>query len=135
MLLHVRKHRMILCTYCGEPADTRDHIIPWASQGSKKEKTFENQELTSACLECNVLLGDKLFVTIPQRAAYLLKKIPQRYKKVLRQPEWTLEELKELGPSLRQSIEKVEIERLRLRRRILHLEMATLGLSEASGEV
>jgi hypothetical protein len=44
-----RPRRVIgICTYCGRPANTRDHIIPRCRGGSD-----DPSNLTPACLECN----------------------------------------------------------------------------------
>jgi glycerol-3-phosphate dehydrogenase len=45
-----------------------------------------------------------LYFTIPSRAAYLLGTYERRYKKLLKQPDWSDEEIEELGPSMRTSI-------------------------------
>lgn len=37
-----------LCTYCGKPADTIDHIIPIIKGG-----TSDRENLTPACMDCN----------------------------------------------------------------------------------
>jgi 5-methylcytosine-specific restriction endonuclease McrA len=37
-----------LCTYCGDPANSIDHIVPIIKGG-----TSERENLTPACMDCN----------------------------------------------------------------------------------
>lgn len=37
-----------LCTYCGKPADSIDHIVPVINGG-----TGDRENLTPACMDCN----------------------------------------------------------------------------------
>lgn len=107
------------CTYCGAAdGNNRDHVVPAAyAQNAKHFHT----ETVPACHECNTLLGSRLFVTIPTRAAYLLGAYERRYKKLLSTPAWTDEELNDLGPSLRDSIVAAEAQRKTVAIRIEHL--------------
>lgn len=64
---------MNVCTYCGELADTRDHVVP---------RSYLNTGTTvPACRQCNGLLSSKLHITIESRAHYLLNnsKVHRRY--------------------------------------------------------
>ena len=102
-----------ICYYCGMPASTKDHVIPKAIL-----KTFDiqfNSEslhqyiknrtlLVPSCRECNNLLGATIQESLTARKAYLKKKLKQRYKKVLKMPKWTEEELNQMGKNLRSSI-------------------------------
>lgn len=95
------------CGYCGMPADTLDHFTP-VSVGAVltalgiKFKRY----LIPACRECNILAGSKLFKTIGQKRHYIKQRLRQRYKKQLNCPNWTQDELEDLGWNLRSMIEK-----------------------------
>ena len=81
----------------------------------------------ASCRECNALLGDNLFLTVETRAAYLLGVYQSRYRKLLAMPEWQKDELRDLGRTLRSSIETSLRERDNVRARILALEVVSYG--------
>ena len=94
-----------MCYYCGSVADTVDHVVPrhlLASAGNvglDLSKVMRIRIWTvAACRECNVLIGGAVFRTLPERVAYLKTKLRKRYKKWLKLPAWTEEEIAELGP-------------------------------------
>ena len=74
-----------------------------------------------------MLLGDRLYFSIPSRAAYLLGTYERRYKKLLQQPDWSDEEIEELGPSMRTSIIQTMKDKNEVRRQ---LEFLTLVADE-----
>jgi hypothetical protein len=117
---------MAECTYCGDPhGDEADHVIPKTTTGDREGL---RQETVPACRECNGLLGDKMYVTIQTRAAYLLGAVEARYKKVISMPVWDDEELEDLGPNMRASIEAVLTrERVSSPRRDLRVKYGDFG--------
>lgn len=120
------------CTYCGSwDGNHRDHVIP-ASYGQAK-KNFKC-ETVPACGECNVLLGDRLYFTLPSRAAYLMGVYQTRYKKLLKQPDWSDEEIEELGPSMRTSIIQTMKDKKEVRRQLEHLELVADERVEVSDD-
>ncbi len=63
----LRRKHLPPCTYCGEPADTRDHVPP------KVVAPF-NRKTVPACHRCNCsILLDKFLITVEERRAYVLK--------------------------------------------------------------
>ncbi len=57
----------MFCTYCGFPANQRDHLNP------KARNMGRSVGITVwACRECNVTLSDRPFFTIEDRAKFLL---------------------------------------------------------------
>jgi len=100
-----------ICSYCGEPADTKDHVFPirWA----------DNQEeghmiIVPACRSCNSMAGHKKFTDIYEKVKWLHEHIKSKYESILHMPDWSEEELKEISFELRQQIEQ----QLKLRDRI-----------------
>lgn len=75
------------------------------------------------CSECNVLLGARLYFSIPSRAAYLLGTYERRYKKLLKQPDWTPDEIEEIGPSMAASILQSMKDKKEVRRQLEHLQL------------
>lgn len=117
------------CTYCGSFSNLqRDHVIPVSSTGVPRN--YSLGELVPTCGECNALLGDKMFTTVPTRAAYLLGVYPRRYRKILALPEWDPEELEELSYGLRDVVERGLKEREYIKQRLENLEYVALGCSE-----
>jgi hypothetical protein len=114
------------CTYCGAwDGDNRDHVIPasYSQSVPYRKKTFRQKDTVPCCQECNVLLGARLCFTIPSRAAYLLGTYERRYKKLLNQPDWSDEEIEELGPSLRTSTIQSMKDKNEVRRQLEHLTL------------
>ena len=108
----------MICTYCKEPADTLDHIIPhtYTSKNSKQARTYNKDEVVPCCRECNTLLGDKLYLTIGERASYLYTTYIKKYKKLISMPKWDEDDIEELNNTLKKYVtaslkekEKVEI--------------------------
>lgn len=115
------------CTYCGAwDGDQLDHVVPVSynhniSRKSTNKVSYRNT--VPCCRECNSLLGARLYFTIPSRAAYLLGTYERRYKKLLSQPDWSDEEIEELGPSMRTSITQSMKDKKEVRRQLEHLEL------------
>ena len=90
------------CVYCGMTAQARDHIVPHsyaAIEGVSRD--WQLSKIVPACTECNSLLSNLMHTTIATRALFLVGKLSVRYKKLLASPNWSEEELDELGAALR----------------------------------
>ena len=115
------------CTYCGAwDGDNRDHVVPVSYNHNVSRKVTNKvsyRGTVPCCRECNVLLSDRLYFSIPSRAAYLLGTYERRYKKLLKQPDWTEDELEELGPSMRTSIIQSMKDKQEVRRQFEHLKL------------
>ena len=90
------------CYYCGAPADSIDHVTPQTIK-TMCGFEFENPvtartETVKACRECNSSLGGRFFETLADRKVAAKDHIRRKYKKYLRIPQWTPEELAELEP-------------------------------------
>ena len=89
------------CYYCGVPATSIDHVIPQTLRG----RIPDWEDITvPACHECNSRLGDRVFNTLPARKRYIKERLGTKHAKLLRMPDWTEEELAEIGPTLQRHI-------------------------------
>lgn len=105
--------KIIPCVYCGQPYDDLEHVIPryYQAKFSKLHEVIYS-DIVPSCHECNLLAGRELFFTVEDKKDYIKGKLRKRYKKILRLPEWTTEELNELSPSICTSIlNKVALQR------------------------
>lgn len=95
------------CTYCNDPADTLDHVVPhsFARANAKLARRYNRKLCVPACRECNQILGNKKIHTVWDRAGYLAGKYTKRYKKALSMPDWSPQELKEMGKNMRHVVE------------------------------
>lgn len=119
------------CTYCGEPADTKDHTVPWSYFTNERRKGTGRAgpgELVPACRDCNTRLGSVLRPAIQDRADYVAEALVAKYSDVLKSKPWDDEELDELGPGLRARIEQQECLRRTVSRRLDYLDAVSRGL-------
>lgn len=90
-----------VCRYCGMPAETTDHCppIPAAYAVGADVMIERGYPLLKvrACSECNTALSDRPLYSIAERVQYLIEVYAKRYKKLIRSPKWTVDELNELG--------------------------------------
>jgi len=95
------------CAYCGMPAETDDHVIPWSFYASVNDCVILSAyrwALVPACYECNCIAGDKVFETISQKRRYIQERLRCRYRKILSIPPWSEEDLADLSPLLAQYV-------------------------------
>lgn len=97
---------MNFCAYCGDPADTRDHVIPYSYLTSRKRSGCQagTGNTVLSCRDCNSRLGSSLHPTMQQRCLHVAQALSKKHAKLLRSPDATPEELQELGPNLRASL-------------------------------
>lgn len=99
---------MNFCSYCGDVADTVDHVIPlsWNRVGARTNSGANGStSVTPACRDCNINLSNVPIHSISGRRAYLAKKLAAKLKRI-RKVMWTADELDELGTGeLRQRVE------------------------------
>lgn len=98
------------CYYCGLPASSVDHVVPRAflSAISGVDLSVNRHRILTvpACRECNSLLGASYQGTLEERKAHLKSILKTRYRKLLSSPPWSEAELEEIGPHLREEIER-----------------------------
>jgi hypothetical protein len=90
------------CLYCGQWADTRDHLVPTAVADRQVRHSVP---AVPACHECNCLLSDRFLPDVKARRLFIAQRLAARYQKLLRIPEWAPADLAELGPKLRRHIQ------------------------------
>lgn len=97
-----------ICTYCGAPADTEDHVPPVSTMAVLEdlgEVLNVEQLIVPACRECNcVILGDRPLWTLAERQRYVAMQLPIYHKILLETPEWDADELDEMSLRMQQYI-------------------------------
>jgi len=92
------------CIYCDSDSSLiKEHVIPASFFGYRCTDT-DKQWIVTACETCNILAGSFTCFSIPEKAAYLVKRYKQKYRKLLATSYWSEEELNELDYTLRMSI-------------------------------
>lgn len=90
-VVSVRRIQGLDCVYCGDPAEVRDHVIPYTYNYTAKRTHHAHQykakECVPSCRECNYVLNKHFIPTIAGRAAYLADKLVRRYRKRLNRPD------------------------------------------------
>jgi len=97
---------IVQCAYCGAPAEDREHVVPysWMFSGARKSNKVRQSCIVMACKECNSLAGGTVFATFGEKKAYIAGCVEHRYRKVLKSPEWTDDELEELTGRLQREV-------------------------------
>lgn len=97
-----------ICAYCGDWANTLDHVIPISYLSSSDRNKIANysddSNLVEACRECNCLASNMVFDSIDEKRAYIQEKLEMRYARLIKMPIWTREEIKEMGWKFRNEL-------------------------------
>ena len=62
------------CVYCGEVADTVDHVVPKSYRLNNRD-----DNLVASCKECNALAANYVFDSIEEKRAFVLRRRHERY--------------------------------------------------------
>ena len=92
------------CYYCGLIATSIDHFIPQTL--TKRGFLTDEQLLIPACRECNSILGARVFRTLALRREAAKEGIRKKYRKFLNLPDWEIEEIEDLGWTLKSVIKR-----------------------------
>lgn len=92
-----------VCVYCGISAETRDHLLPRTWTG---ESVRRNVLTVPACRQCNTAINDRYAPSITARRKLSHDYIARKNARLLRMPEWSPDEVAELGDSLRSTVER-----------------------------
>lgn len=84
------------CFYCGELATEDEHVVPRRCQ----TETW----IVRSCKECNSMAGGEPFASVVDKIVYIRDKRRKKYSRLLSIPEWTLEEIEEMGHNMRVAI-------------------------------
>lgn len=93
------------CFYCGDLAGTVDHCPPLSFCDSKDNKWFNNKKIkllkVRACINCNMMLGDRPLLTLMDRADYVRRKLELKAEKAI---IWTKDEINEMSAMFQKMI-------------------------------
>lgn len=104
-----------VCVYCGEYADSRDHLLPVTYTG----KAVRRHVLTvPACRQCNSFIGDASAPSVTERRAIAHSSLRRKRFRVLQSFDYTDDELEDFGHSMRSSVLRAREEKGRLLRRL-----------------
>lgn len=87
----------MLCSYCGEYADSWDHVVPVSYRAENRSLIKKRDNAVPCCRECNTLLGNCFNHSVSTRAEYLIKKLKKKYKSIIRMPKWGEDELEDIS--------------------------------------
>lgn len=116
--LHFHFGKDDTCFYCGEPGNDCDHVIPHTFL-SNGPRNFERGIYTTACRDCNVVLGSSYFESLDDRLKHLQKRLEHRLRHALAYPDWKEYEIKEMG-------ERMQVE---IKERLLNKRLANQRVS------
>ena len=123
------RFRRNFCTYCGERADSLDHVVPFSVSGNFR-RSYKKTLVVQCCRQCNSSLGNRGFdenfrYTIASKAKYLLNRYKEKYKDYLDSDkgDFTEAEVKEFTGNLQKIIKEDKLKRDIIVSRIKHLEV------------
>lgn len=93
------------CTYCGDPATCRDHVIPVAYQTNDRKRKGEHSRhgpMCWACSDCNSHLSSRYFDSFKERCVWAHWRIERRVNPII----WSEYELSNLDYTLRSLVRK-----------------------------
>ena len=102
-----------LCVYCGQPADTLDHVPPLNRIDDYESLNLQKEYylLVPSCRSCNCTASDNLESGILERIEVVKDALTKKLKKYLKGIEWDEVELEELGPNLLSAVKKDSIKK------------------------
>ena len=114
------------CCYCGNVAESKDHIPPLVWIDALGPSWFDERGLlvvwVPSCLECNNYLGSRKLFTIRERTIYLIGKYEEKYKSFRRNTAWEDDDLKGLTGRLKIEMANFKVIQDGIDRRISILE-------------
>jgi hypothetical protein len=124
-----------VCFYCGEPAETIDHVVPQSM--IQDLRILDDEAVATAlihrnrvmevdcCSDCNSRLGSTYSRNLDERRELLKGLLRRKHQRLLGMPEWTDSELGRLGPTLQRFILARLAEQAKVRRRLAYRGPAT----------
>ncbi len=92
------------CVYCGDPADSRDHLIAVSYNRDSRDYAFQSRLLGPvvwSCRDCNLRLGNRWFDSFDDRCRYMRDLLHKKAKGI----HWTQKQINALDISLRSYIQ------------------------------
>ena len=120
------------CFYCGDTTQKihRDHVRPVSMQSVSRN--YDKSDTVPCCAECNMTLGGKIITTVEERSAYLLERYSSKYRKALKVPDRTEEELSEYGERMRSTIRACMVQKKWIIERLEYLSKTSVGMYDPS---
>lgn len=112
----------MICTYCGEPANTYDHVPPRHWLSSNPKLVPREKSSVPACAECNQTIGGKLLFGVGSRAEFLKAKYLKKYKKVLNFTPWLEDELEDMSEDFQKTLRATQVLKQIIQERLIHLD-------------
>lgn len=97
-----RKYDTDACFYCGDEGSSWDHA--WPASGDKALAPEEMMVMVRCCVECNGIASNRCFMTLAEKRAFIQGHLERKYKKILAMPNWSGEEISELGRGLQDQV-------------------------------
>jgi|GEM_PF-3254422 len=95
------------CYCCGVVSDCFDHVPPLHYVSRLPEDEINQYKLRKypICNECNSILNGLIIIDKKNRIKFVIDKLKKKYKKFLSMPDWSIEELEELEPKMREHVQ------------------------------
>lgn len=124
-----------VCYYCGEPADSIDHVVPLSlirqleDDPEALERVIGKGRIreVDACRDCNHRLSSEYDINLKDRKERLRDRLRSRYLRLLAMPEWTDDDLGELNGWLQGSVIHATAVQAWIMRRLSYEGRATLN--------
>lgn len=114
-----------VCVYCGDWFECRDHVIPVSYTHARR--CFRNTKTVPACKLCNQLLGSQIFSSMEERSAYLFDTVRHRYRRLLKLPVWSQDEIDDLQDGMRSVVETSQHAKRLIAAKLANLNLTSNG--------
>jgi hypothetical protein len=104
-----------VCVYCGETADTVDHLLPKPWTGGTARKYVP---VVPACRECNSTLGAIFLPDVQERRTEVHRRYRRKYRRALSMVVLHDDALDDFGPNIRLTVVRLHEEHYRALRRL-----------------
>lgn len=114
-----------ICTYCGEPGWTKDHLLPITTSGAGARRHVLT---VPACGECNSLINDAYAPSITELRTIAKNGIRKKHWRKVSVHEYSDEEIAEFGPGLRPTLIRARQDRAAILERLAFPDDTTYDL-------
>lgn len=112
---------MSFCYYCGDIADSLDHVPPRAIRKALLDSgvitDYDIKDVT-ACRDCNSRIGADAPFNLTDRKRLVKERLRKKYAKLLKAPDWSDSELEHVGQTLKSSILALQCQKVRIQQRL-----------------